>query len=273
MANGNSNGQPPMTWRYCGNQLKLWRTRAGVSREELGKEAAYEYESIKSMEQGRRKPTLTVLQIADEMCSAHGLLVAAHEYLKPEPFQSYARDFVDAEDRAIALHAYQPLLIPGLLQTEGYVRALISNDCPLLDDETVEERIAARLARQERLTAKPRTLFGFVIYEAALRTFVGGPKVMKAQLHHLLEVGRLRNVSIQVLPADRGAPISLNGSMVLLETDEHEHLAYEEGQDTGVLHSSPEKVSVLTQRHGMIRTQALGPDESAEFIRKVAEEL
>ncbi|MFJ6634707.1 helix-turn-helix transcriptional regulator [Streptomyces sp. NPDC091376] len=60
------------TWRYCGNQIKLWRTGAGISREELGKEANYEYETVKSMEQGRRKPSVRLLQVADQMCGAKG---------------------------------------------------------------------------------------------------------------------------------------------------------------------------------------------------------
>jgi len=272
MTDGNAQ-QAPATWRYCGNQIKLWRTRAGVSREELGREAGYEYESVKSMEQGRRKPTLRLLEVADEMCGARGLLVAAQEYLKPEKFQSYAQEVVDAEDKAITLSSYQPLLIPGLLQTEGYARALISSHCPPLDDETVEERVLARLARQEALVKRPTVMFSFVIYEAALRTRTGGTEVMKEQLHHLLEVGALRNVSLQILPAERGLFGSLNGPMVLLETEEHEYYGYAEGQETGALYSTPEKISVLTQRHGMIRAQALGTEESAQFIRKVAEEL
>ncbi|MEV6315838.1 helix-turn-helix transcriptional regulator [Streptomyces sp. NPDC051776] len=85
MTTGNSS-QPPMAWRYCGNQLKLWRTKAGVTREKLGEEAGYTYEAVKSREQGRRRPTPRLLQVADEMCGAQGLLNAAQEYLKPERF-------------------------------------------------------------------------------------------------------------------------------------------------------------------------------------------
>ncbi|HZG05687.1 MAG TPA: helix-turn-helix transcriptional regulator [Streptomyces sp.] len=272
MTDGNAQ-QAPATWRYCGNQIKLWRTRAGVSREELGREAGYEYESVKSMEQGRRKPTLRLLEVADEMCGARGLLVAAQEYLRPEKFQSYAQEFMEVESRAITLHWYETLLVPGLLQTEGYARALLNSHCPPLDDETIEERVLARLARQETLVKKPTVMFSFVIYEAALRTSAGGSEVMREQMRHLLQAGALRNVSVQILPADRGAHTGLNGPMVLLETDEHEYYAYAEGQETGALYSAPEKVSVFTQRHGVIRMQALSAEESAQFIKEMAEEL
>ncbi|MCM2577632.1 helix-turn-helix domain-containing protein [Streptomyces meridianus] len=270
MAEGNS--QPPMAWRYCGNQLKLWRIQAGVTREELGKEAGYEYESVKSMEQGRRRPATWLLEVADEMCGARGKLVAAQEYLKPERFQSYAQDFVTVEAEAVSLHSYETLLIPGLLQTEEYARTLIGDHCPPLDDDTIHERVTARLQRQ-RLLLKATALFGFVIYEAALHSMVGGSEVMAAQMRHLLEVGRLRNVSVQVLPAGHSAHAALSGPLVLVETAGHQQYAYVEGQETGALYADANKISVLAQRHGMIRMQALGTEESARFILRMVEGL
>ncbi|MEU2432911.1 helix-turn-helix transcriptional regulator [Streptomyces sp. NPDC007861] len=261
------------TWRYCGNQIKLWRTEAGVSRGELGKEANYEYETIKSMEQGRRKPSARLLQIADQMCGAQGKLLAALEYLKPEPFPARSQEYMAIEAEAIALNWYEPLLIPGLLQTEEYAQALISESCPPLDDETVEERVRARMQRQEALTRRTSTVFNFVVYEAALRTLVGGEQAMRRQLQHLVEAGELRNTSIQVLPMGRCSGLALMGSIVLLETAEHEHYAYSEVQTTSALYSEPAKVSELSQRHGMIRMHALCIEDSVEFIRKVAEEL
>lgn len=261
------------TWRYCGNQIKLWRTQAGVSREELGKEANYEYESVKSMEQGRRRPTVRLLQVADQMCGAQGKLLAALDFLKPEPFPARAKEFMAIEAEAIARHSYDALLIPGLLQTEEYARALISESHPPLDDETVEERVRARIQRQEALTRKTSTVFNLVLYEATLGTMVGGKESMRRQLEHLLEVGQLRNVSIQVLPRGQCNGLALNGSMVLLETTDHDRYAYVEAPETSALHSDPSRVSALSEAHGMIRMQALSVEESAEFIRKVAEEL
>ncbi|MGK4583064.1 helix-turn-helix domain-containing protein [Kitasatospora sp. HPMI-4] len=264
---------PPMAWRYCGNQIKLWRERAGVTREELGKAAGYEYETIKSMEQGRRKPMLRVLQLADEMCGAGGLLAAAADYMKPERFPARTQEFMAAEDDAIALQWYETVLIPGLLQTEEYARVLMSDFCPPLDDETIEERVAARLQRQEKLTRKPPALFSFVIYEAALRTGMGGAETMKRQLQHLLKTGELRNVSIQVLPTQTAIQVGLGGPFVLLESSDHEQLAYVEGPESGAVYGDPKRVSALTQRHGMIRMQALSVEESARFISKLSEEL
>ncbi|MBH5336468.1 helix-turn-helix transcriptional regulator [Streptomyces pactum] len=261
-----------MAWRYCGNQIKLWRTRANVTRQQLAKEANYGYDSVRSMEQGRRKPTLRLLEIADEMCGAHGLLLAAQDYLKPEKFREYAREFIEYEAEALTLNWYEPLLIPGLLQTEEYARALIGGNCPPLDDETVEVRVAARLERQAVLD-KPTRAFGFVIGEAALREQVGGREVHRRQMRRLIEVGERRHVCVQVMRFCRSFHPGLLGSFVLLETPDHEQLAYIEGQETGMLLDDRAKVSVIRQRHDMILQRALGPEESACFIGELAEEL
>jgi hypothetical protein len=200
-------------------------------------------------------------------------LVAAHEFLKPEPFPQRTQQYVLIEDEAITLYSYAAMLIPGLLQTPEYTHELISNSCPPLDEETIEERVAARLKRQQLLTRKPLAHFSYVIHETALRAVVGDREVMRRQLDHLLEVGKQRNVSIQVLPLAAAPPVALGGPLVLVETKEHEHYAYVEGQETGVLYADPDKLNALTQRHGMIRMQALNVEESARFIRKVEEEL
>jgi transcriptional regulator with XRE-family HTH domain len=263
--------RPPMAWRYCGNQIKLWRTQAGISREELGKEANYEPESVKSMEQGRRRPTLRLLEVADEMCQARGLLVAAAEYLQPEKFTSFRQDFMRYETEAIVINSYQNQLIPGLLQTEATARALMNAHRPPFDDATVEERVIARLERQNVLKKQTRS-FSFLIEETVLRRRISDESTHQQQLHHLLEAGTPRHVTIQVVPST-GAHVGLNGPFTLLETPGHDQLAYEEGQTTAVLYSDPAKVSMLAQRHTVIVRQALDPEESARYISKLVEEL
>ncbi|MET8624936.1 helix-turn-helix transcriptional regulator [Kitasatospora sp. NPDC004669] len=265
--------QNPMAWKYCGDQIKRWREQAGVTREELCKASSYDYESVRSMEAGRRKPSLQLLTVADELCEARGMLLGAVDYLKPEKFPSYSQGYTDAEVEAIAIHSYEALLIPGLLQTEEYAREQISHSYPPLDDETVEARVASRMQRQEKLRRSPTVMFGFVIYEAAFRALVGDTSIMKRQLEQLLDIGKLRNVTIQVLPANRVAHVALEGPMVVLETPEHELLGYVEGQYAGILSADLSQVSILVQRHGMIRSQALSIEESAAFIRALAEEL
>ncbi|MCX4665521.1 helix-turn-helix transcriptional regulator [Streptomyces sp. NBC_01381] len=255
------------TWRYGGNQMKRWRLKAGGTREELGAACNYSPDTIKAMEQGVRMPTPRALDAADELFHAEGLLSAAKDYVKREPYPARAQDFMLYEQQAITVWWYEPLLIPGPLQTESFARRLIGNHVPPLDEETIEERVAARLERQEIHTRKPLVACSYVVYEAALVA----PYVAKDQLLHLLEVGRRHNVSIQVLPFSRAMTAALHGEMILLETRDHERLAYTEAPSTSQLTADPEVMTAQTERLSLIRSMALDPDESARFIERMVE--
>ncbi|MFB7089735.1 helix-turn-helix transcriptional regulator [Streptomyces sp. NPDC056296] len=248
--------------------MKRWRTKANVSREQLAEAANYSPDTIKSMEQGVRMPTSRVLDVADEMCCAEGMLSAAKDYLQREKYPEGAQDFMEREKEAISLWSYEAAYVPGLLQTEGYARSLIENHHPPLDEETAERRITARLERQTILTErKPPVSFSFVVYEAALRS----PQVDASQLRRLLQAFGLRNVMLQVLPFDRGIPAALMGPMVLLETRDHERFAFTEGALASDLSADPKVVSRATEVLSMIRAQALGPAESARFLERMVD--
>ncbi|MFE9602645.1 helix-turn-helix domain-containing protein [Streptomyces hokutonensis] len=260
---------PPVAWRYSGNQLKRWRTKANVSREELAAASNYSPDTIKSMEQGVRMPTPRVLDVADGMCQAGGLLSAAQDYLLREKFPARAQDFMEKEREAISRWSYETTLVPGLLQTEPYARALIENRLPPLDEATVEKRIAARIERQALLTGcTPPMAVSFVLYEAVLRS----PQVDTEQLHRLLWTFRLRNVVLQVLPFERAISDALVGPMVLLETSDHQRFAFTEGPFVSELSADPEVVSRVSERLSMIRAQALSPAESARFIERMVDQ-
>ncbi|WP_415952437.1 helix-turn-helix domain-containing protein [Streptomyces sp. KLOTTS4A1] len=262
-----------LAWRYCGNQIKLWREQAGLTREALVKETGYSLDYVKSMENGRRKPTTRLLRVADQLCEAGGKIVAAQGFLKPEAHPERAQEYMALQRDAISVSQFHPLLVPGLLQTERYAHALISASYPPLDDEMVESRVAGRIRRQQSMVERKTALFSFVLYEAALRTPVGGSEVMGEQLRQLLELGKLRQVVIQVLPYGQAYGVALNGPIVLLETPDNERYAYVEGPQTSALYAEGEKASKLARAHDMIRVHALSPEGSVEFIRKVAAEL
>lgn len=184
----------------------------------------------------------------------------------------FFQDFAGIEAECVSRFAYDPLLIPGLLQTPDCARALLLAHCPRLDAETVEQRIEARLHRQQLLTRTPTVETSFIVGEAALINPLGESNMMKAQLQHLLEVGNLVNVELQVMPIRRGVHTGLNGAFVLVETREHRHVGYIEAQQVGMVISEPAKVSALGLRYGKLRSQALNVDESARLIERLAGE-
>ncbi|MFJ6512673.1 DUF5753 domain-containing protein [Streptomyces sp. NPDC091406] len=165
-------------------------------------------------------------------------------------------------------------MVPGLLQTEEYARAVLKGHFPPVGNELFEERLAARMDRQKLLDRQdPPVVATFLIEEAVLYRPVGGAAVMKQQLKLLLERGRECNIQIQIVPTALGMHPGLDGSMVLLETAEREQVAYVESQDIGLVVSEPDKVSDLWLRYGMLRSQALNVEESARLIKRIMGEL
>lgn len=185
---------------------------------------------------------------------------------------AFFRDFVLLEMEAVSRFDYDPLLVPGLLQTNRYARALFEGHVPMLDEDAVEDNVDIRLNRQKILTKSPLVDFSFVLGEAALRQELGGPDTMREQYGHLLALSELRNVAIQVVPIGSGFHTGLNGGFVVVETSEHRPYGYFESQGLGHVVSDVKHVSTLALRYGKLRSQALNVEESAAFIRHLAGE-
>src|SRR5262249_54692603 len=130
-----------------------------------------------------------------------------------------------------------------------------------------------RLARRALFTRKPVCMLSFVLEECILRRPVGGPAVMKEQLGHLMAMGERRNVQIQIMPSHYEAHAGFDGPFTFLESPDRQFLAYAESQVGGLLTDDPERVSLLHQRYGTIRAQALTPEHSAKLIEQIAGEL
>lgn len=256
-----------------GSLLRFYRERAGMTQEALGKFVGYSKSQVAMVERGERAPKGRFVEVADEQLGAQGALIAAARKLKVSRFPSWFEDYAALEAKATAIYMYANHVIPGLLQTEAYAHAIFVAQRPPLEDEEIETRLAARLDRQRVMERKPAPVLGFVLEEHALKRPLGGPQALKRQLEHLLDVGKRRNVEIQVMPSDRQEHASLNGPMILLETDERAPLAYVEGPGGGYFVSEQPHLGDLFTQYGILRAQALNPDESAELIDKVARDL
>ncbi|WP_151771283.1 helix-turn-helix domain-containing protein [Streptomyces abyssomicinicus] len=262
-------------FRAVGRQVKLLRERAGLTQRDLGDRLGYSEDLISSLERGRRTPRREFLAAADELLGGGGLLRAIADEVERAMAKSrvrhpaWFRDYARLEASAVAIDFYNNNDVPGLLQTEGRARALYEMRTPLLDQETIERRVASRLARQEILRHWPPPMVTAVVEEGALRRPLGGPVVHKEQLRTLLELARLRNVSLQVMPTERYEHAGMGGSFVLLTPKGGPQVAYVENHSRGSLLTEPEEIRILAARYGTIRAQALTPSESLTLIEHI----
>lgn len=256
-----------------GRSLKTLRTRAGMDRETLGKRLGYSASTIASFEQGRRIPPPKAVDGADSAVDAGGLLKEWKEPLEKAQYPAFFRGMAQLEKEAMELLAYDALVVNGLLQTEEYTRALLAMRRPLLDEETVEQRVTARLARQDIFDRRPTPFLSFVMDEAVLRHRYGGTEVLRGQLKHLLLMGQRRNVEIQVMPTECEDNAGLGGPFIVLTRKDGKKFLYVEAQGTSSLVTEPERTVVAGARYGIIRSQALSARESLRFIEKLLGEL
>ncbi|WP_181786174.1 helix-turn-helix domain-containing protein [Streptomyces phytophilus] len=264
---------PPAIWIGYGKLVKLHRRRAGMTQPQLADAVGYSWETVAAIEQARRPAKLAFTRGAERELDAQGTLMALQEEVDRAKLPEYFRDVAFLEEEALSRYDWNPLLVPGLLQTEAYARALISAHCPPLAEDEIEQSVEARMARQRLLTRKKPVELCFIVGEAALRNQVGGKRVQREQLETLRKHTDLPHVEIQVMPWTCGFHPGLNGPMIVMETAEHEVLGYVESQEAGFVVSEADRVSAFTHRYGKMRSLALNPDESAQFIDRLAGEL
>jgi transcriptional regulator with XRE-family HTH domain len=182
-------------------------------------------------------------------------------------------DYVSLEDESALIRSWQTLLIPGLLQTDDYARALISTAVPKPGPEEIEQRVEARQKRRKLLDRKNAPHLHAILGEAALRQEVGGPDVLRDQLNHLLKVAGQDNVEIQVAPFAAGAHPGLEGPFVVLgfEHEKDPDVAYAEHLGGNFYGESEEALARFRLAWGDVSGAALPPNASADFIAALAE--
>ncbi|OLZ71617.1 transcriptional regulator [Streptomyces sp. IMTB 2501] len=259
--------------RAVGRQIKLWREAAGLKQGEFGAAIGYSEDLISAVERAVRTPQPEFLDTADEVLGADGKLAAMKADVEKARYPKKVRDLAKLEAEAIELGAYANHYVHGLLQTPEYARALYTMRRPSYTEDEIDRHVSARLARQEVFERVPRPTLTFVQEEVTLRRPIGGWPVLQRQLEHLLAIGRLRHVEIQVMPNDREDHAGMGGPIRLLKLRNGKTVAHEEGQTYSRVVSDPREVQLVEMRYGIIRAQALSPRESLAFIEKLIGEV
>ncbi|KWX02503.1 hypothetical protein TH66_12255 [Carbonactinospora thermoautotrophica] len=187
----------------------------------------------------------------------------------PDNFHPY----LSMEVAAVALRQFETMLVPGLLQTPEYARALMNGITPGTAPDEIDRRVAARMARQQLLTRENPPQFHVILDQNVLERPVGRPLVMRHQIRRLVEASELPNITIQVVPKSVGAHPGMEGPFTILSLPEPiPDIGYTEGTGGSVYLERPDDVRVCTMRFAILTKLALSPVESVDLITEAAKD-
>lgn len=272
--------------RRLGRELRRLRETRGWKMEDAAKQLQCSTSRVSRIESGDIKPRtgdvmelLHAYEISLDSEPGLSLLSLTRDlrqsgwWQRLDALSGRYATYIAYEAEATDLRNFEPTLVPGLLQTEAYAREVNSVGRET-DAEVIEQRVKARLTRQQVLTRKPHPLrLHAVLSEAALMFEVGGPEVLGDQLKHIVQLGKLPNVTIQVLRFAAGATLADRGGFAVLTFEKDEPpLGYIETLAGELFLESPQEIGRLTGVYDHLRTLAMSPAESITFIRERAHE-
>jgi transcriptional regulator with XRE-family HTH domain len=178
--------------------------------------------------------------------------------------------WIDFEQDASWISNYEPLLIPGLLQTFAYAKAVIEGTGVPLSEQEIDDLVAARIARQKLLRGPDRPHLEVVLHEAALHQRVGGVEVMREQLNYLMEAAQRPSVTIRVIQAIAGAHPGMGGPFVIMDYQELPSLVHLENKVASLYLEEPADVQAYKLAFKGLLAVALSPEQSVQLIRRIA---
>jgi len=276
---------PTLRRRRLGSELKRCREQAGMTQEQVSKYFEWHAAKVTRIETARVavtprdvKDLLTLYGVQDEQYREALMTLArlSRERTWWTDYRDLMRpgNFVGLEAEASWARVWEPIVLPGLLQTAAYMRALMTVGRRADTPESVDRRITLRLRRQDRLTGDNPLNLWAIIDESVVRRIVGGPAAMSEQLQRLLDVGDFTNVTIQILPFTAGEHVFLGGSAALLEFPERAHsdVVYLEGLAGDYYEEQPQEVERYRQEFERLAENALPADGTAAMIKRLRDD-
>jgi hypothetical protein len=282
-----SGSGPTVRRMLVGAHLRRLRTEKAITREQAGAAIRASEWKIHRLENGqvgfKERDVVDLLGLygVTDPGEVAAFLVLAREANAPGWWHHYGdvlpqwfRAYVDLESAATLIRGYEGQFIPGLLQTEDYVRAVVGGAQLEGSPEEAERRVQLRLGRQSLLERPDAPRLWAVVDEAALRRPVGGPEVMRAQLERLIEATKLPNVTLQVLPLDAGAHPAMVGAFSVLRFPDQElpDIVYVEHLISALYLSKQEDVDQYLHVMESICVSSAPPNKTAEIVGKILSE-
>ncbi|MFD5318441.1 helix-turn-helix transcriptional regulator [Streptomyces sp. NPDC127098] len=261
---------------FYGAELRRLREEAELSQDALGERAFCSGTYIGQFETAERRPQMDMSKLFDEIFGTgehlQRLCRLAHE---AEKHPDYYATVAELEKHAETYSIFTQLHLPGLVQTEEYIRALTRSAHPFATAEEIEKRVSGRVDQQKMILSDATAPeLWFTVHEAALRLPMGGPELMRRQLDRIVALGRDHHrVLLQVMPFSAGPNPLIHGTVVLLTFPDAPPVAYTEGSFSGQLIEEPTLVAQYFRAYDHLRAIALPPGPSLKLIESVAKDL
>jgi transcriptional regulator with XRE-family HTH domain len=260
---------------FLGTRLRRARVAAGFSSQEaLAAKLGFDRSVIAKAETGDRPPTADVLDAWCAVCQLEQDLFADLAKLARSadgPVPTWFQDYLEAEQEALTLRIWQPIIVPGPLQTAEYARALFLTGQTDTSDDAIDALVTARLDRQAIFDKPVPPEVLIVLDESVLHRLIGSPKIMHDQLAQLADMSMRSYISVQVVPASNGANAGLGGGFTIASGDDIPGTLRMEGVEdqTTEKRSLVRNAAVTFDR---VRGDALSRGQSRELILRLAEE-
>jgi transcriptional regulator with XRE-family HTH domain len=265
---------PASMAEFYGAELRRRREEAGLSQSGLGELVFCSGSYVGQMEMAVRRPQVDLSAQIDVVLKTDGFFRRLCEAMvRSSKFADYFVAAAELEQRAETVCNFATAVVPGLLQTAKFTRALVRTARPRVDPEEAERRVTARQERAHALLKDPAAPdLWFIIHEAALHTTVGGSQVMRDQLEHIAEVARSDRAVIQVMPFSAGLSPLLYGTTTPMTFADEPPVVYTEGAYSGQLIDDPAVVASCTKSYDLARAAALSTQASLAFIDRLLKE-
>ncbi|WP_055526654.1 helix-turn-helix domain-containing protein [Streptomyces graminilatus] len=254
-----------------GVELHRQRQIAGLSLDRLSDVVNYSKTHLHGVETGERLPLPPISEKLDVAFGTGELFQGLWGAVKREHTPRRFDHCLELEAKAARIQAFGASIIPGLLQTKAYMKALFIEGDPGLSPREIDGLVAARLGRQEVLRRDTTPDFWWILGEATLRQAVGGLEVMREQLAALLPLTNTRHTTIQVVPFESGACALMNGTLILLTLPDNSTTVYQEGPRNGEIFDDRETVMRRMREYDRMKACALPPRDSAALIEATME--
>jgi transcriptional regulator with XRE-family HTH domain len=253
--------------------FRLLREDANLTQRELARLSCFSASLLTQIETMQRMPSVELAERCDEIMNGRGLLTNLWPLVCQGTYDECYKSFAELEARARKRHTYETYVVPGLFQTEDYMRVLFTEDCAgLRPQAAVEARVESRLARQGLLTLERPAPQWAIIDEAVVRRPIGGRAVMRRQIERIIDIAQLPHVNIQMLPLKCACASGTDGSLSIFSYAKGRRLAYAYALEFMRIMSDEAIVEHYALKYEKLQAQALPLAASLDLLSSILKE-